>query len=114
MSPIQSMKLITKETLIPIGLALSLIAPVFLTAVWINNKLGAIDNRLVQIELRLYIQEKAIEQKLNNQMVVMNNRVNTVEIDRWTIKDQIIWAQSLQIKNGDIVVPLEFALLKKE
>ena len=114
MSTVQAARLITKETLIPIGLAISLIAPIFLTAVWINNKLGAIDNRLAQIELRLSVQEKAIKQELNDQMVTINDRVHLIEKDRWTIKDQIIWAQSLQIKNGTIEIPLDFALIKKE
>ena len=108
MSPVENTKLITKQTLIPVGLAISLIAPLFFAAFWINNKLSAIDSKLAQIELRLSMNETAIDKKISEQLVVTNNRVKQMELKQWTIKDQIIWAQRLQIENDEIKIPLEF------
>ena len=105
---------ITKETLIPIGLAISLIAPLFFTAIWINNKLLSINNKLSQIELRLSLNERTIEKKIANQMLSMDSRVKKVESSRWTRKDQIIWAQYLQIQNSNLKIPLEFVKINTE
>ncbi len=74
---------LNRATLVPIGLAVSMLLPLAAGAVWLNAEFTLVKYRLKEIE----------------------NKLELATDDRWKRGDMAAWGELLQARNKDLDVP---------
>jgi len=81
---------LNKDTLLPLGIVATLVLSAATGAVWMSNKLQAINYNME----RLSIEVKNIQKQLD-----------IAEQDHWTFREMKLWVELLKAKNTAIDVP---------
>ena len=82
---------INRETLVPIGVAISVVAVIAGGILWTNTKLLEIDYKLRDLARSV----ETVDQKFDSGMS-----------DRWTRSDMARWTERFRDKNPDLNVPV--------
>ena len=82
--------IISKETLIPIGLAVAICGAIITGVLWSNSKLISIQYELKDVRRSILNIETSLEYAAS---------------DRWTGNQMYQWVELLQVKNPDLDIP---------
>jgi hypothetical protein len=86
----EKVPVITRETLIPIGVAISCLAPIALGTIWIRDSMA---------------ENAAAIASLRSEMISRFNILEAKSGDRWTTSEMQLWSLKLQRDNPTIKVP---------
>lgn len=81
---------LTKDTLVPLGLAVSVVAAIAIGAVWLNYQLQNLNFQMSALQIKV--------DTIQSQLVEASNL-------HWSARDMRLWIALLQAKNPNMEIP---------
>lgn len=90
-------QVVISTTLVPIGLAVTMVATALTLKTWIDAQFKGVDTRFTEMGSSI--------QELKFQMRVYESAMEAKTADRWTATHQKFWASEMRRLNPALVVP---------